>query len=154
MINHKEFMKNWRESHKEEIRLYNKKYKQEHKNEIKKEMVSWREQNKESIKAYSKNYYWEHRAIELEKNKKWAKENPDKINELQRKRYKIPFNLLKSKLRNEVGRKLRKEIIENRQVCEKCGSTENLEIHHKSYNSNKLDNLLLLCESCHRKEHK
>ena len=40
--------------------------------------------------------------------------------------------------------------------CELCGSTKNLDIHHKdkNYNNNNLDNLQVLCRSCHMKQHK
>lgn len=39
--------------------------------------------------------------------------------------------------------------------CEKCGSTRNVEVHHKdgNYQNNTPDNLILLCRSCHMKEH-
>lgn len=40
-------------------------------------------------------------------------------------------------------------------VCERCGSTTNLEVHYKDrdkYNNN-LNNLELICKSCHKKEH-
>ena len=46
--------------------------------------------------------------------------------------------------------------------CVKCGSKENLEIHHKipysnfllPRNANKLENLVTLCKKCHQSEHK
>ena len=40
--------------------------------------------------------------------------------------------------------------------CEKCGSEENLQIHHNTYANifkEKLSDLEILCRSCHRKEH-
>ena len=41
-------------------------------------------------------------------------------------------------------------------ICEKCGSSETIEVHHIDRNrkNNKIENLLLLCKSCHSKEHK
>lgn len=41
-------------------------------------------------------------------------------------------------------------------VCEKCGSTRNVEVHHKdgNYQNNSPENLMILCRSCHMKEHK
>ena len=43
-------------------------------------------------------------------------------------------------------------------VCEKCGYEPYkpcLQVHHKSYGEdmNRLDNLILLCPRCHKKEH-
>ena len=39
--------------------------------------------------------------------------------------------------------------------CEYCESIKNLEVHHKDHNrnNNELENLILLCKSCHKKEH-
>ena len=39
--------------------------------------------------------------------------------------------------------------------CERCGTTENLRIHHKDHNirNNDLSNLEHICRRCHRKEH-
>ena len=41
--------------------------------------------------------------------------------------------------------------------CEKCGSTtKRLDVHHKDgdWKNNQLDNLQVLCRSCHNKEHR
>jgi hypothetical protein len=39
--------------------------------------------------------------------------------------------------------------------CAECGSTDHLEIRHKNkdWKSNDLENLILLCSTCHRKTH-
>lgn len=39
--------------------------------------------------------------------------------------------------------------------CEKCGSTANIDVHHKdgNRNNNTPENIELLCRSCHLKEH-
>lgn len=41
-------------------------------------------------------------------------------------------------------------------ICEICDSEKNLEIHHKDGNrlNNDLENLQLLCRSCHSKQHR
>jgi len=45
------------------------------------------------------------------------------------------------------------------QVCEKCGSKENLQVHHPKYISGKLaweyncNEVMVLCSDCHCKEH-
>jgi hypothetical protein len=40
-------------------------------------------------------------------------------------------------------------------ACEECGSTLRLEVHHidKDRTNNDIDNLILLCKSCHKKRH-
>ena len=42
-------------------------------------------------------------------------------------------------------------LIEKYKECQKCGATEDLEIHHIGDYSNQ--EILLLCKNCHRKEH-
>ena len=41
------------------------------------------------------------------------------------------------------------------QICNRCGSNENIEVHHKDKNpqNNDLDNLEIICRHCHRLEH-
>lgn len=52
------------------------------------------------------------------------------------------------------ARTVKKQLIRDRKCCERCGSEENLEVHHitkiKDGGTNDLDNLLLLCKDCHR----
>jgi hypothetical protein len=47
-------------------------------------------------------------------------------------------------------------ILEVKKLCEYCGTNKNLEIHHKDKNrdNNQLSNLILLCRSCHSKQHR
>lgn len=41
-------------------------------------------------------------------------------------------------------------------ICEICGSTKNIDVHHKdgNFSNNDPENLMLLCRSCHMKEHR
>lgn len=41
------------------------------------------------------------------------------------------------------------------QECQICKSTKNLDVHHKdgNFRNNTIENLMLLCRSCHMKEH-
>ena len=50
----------------------------------------------------------------------------------------------------------RKQVIERQKKCQRCDATKNLHVHHVTYKNigNELDeDLLLLCRSCHAKEH-
>lgn len=40
-------------------------------------------------------------------------------------------------------------------VCELCGATKSIDVHHKDgdYKNNSLDNLMIVCRSCHMKLH-
>ena len=42
-----------------------------------------------------------------------------------------------------------------KEICQRCGSTRYLIIHHKDENrhNNQLDNLEVLCKSCHQRHH-
>lgn len=46
-------------------------------------------------------------------------------------------------------------VLERDKKCLRCGLKENLVVHHKHYNLNKLtyQDLITLCKSCHKKEH-
>lgn len=48
-----------------------------------------------------------------------------------------------------------KALGEKGEVCENCGSGENIEVHHRDRNhcNNELDNLVVLCEPCHNEVH-
>ena len=41
-------------------------------------------------------------------------------------------------------------------VCEICGSTKNIDVHHKDgdFHNNSISNLILVCRSCHMKIHR
>lgn len=43
-----------------------------------------------------------------------------------------------------------------KRICEICGSTKNIDVHHidKNYNNNSSDNLMIVCRSCHMKIHR
>jgi len=62
------------------------------------------------------------------------------------------------KLGKQVYRRLMKRVLErDGWRCHKCGSLENLQVHHKIRRSQQgndsLENLVTLCAYCHLKEH-
>ena len=101
-----------------------------------------------------------------ELNKKWKIENKDKLKESRIKSDKkyYPKKLLKRqsieekekiKIRYFAWYHLKKDLIKKYKGCQMCTSKNKLEIHHKDYSQgNKLSNLMILCSTCHRKEHK
>lgn len=54
------------------------------------------------------------------------------------------------------ARKIEYLILDKDKVCEVCGSTKNIDVHHKDGNwqNNHPSNLVTLCRSCHSKQHK
>ena len=66
--------------------------------------------------------------------------------------------LKRIKLGKQVYRRLMKRVLErDGWRCQKCGSIENLQIHHKIRRSQQgndsLENLVTLCAYCHMEEH-
>jgi len=62
------------------------------------------------------------------------------------------------KLGKQIYRRLMKRVLErDGWRCQKCGSLENLQVHHKIRRSQQgndsLENLVTLCAHCHLKEH-
>ncbi len=62
------------------------------------------------------------------------------------------------KLGKQICRRLMKKVLErDGWRCRRCGSLENLQIHHKSKRSQQgndsLENLVTLCAYCHMEEH-
>lgn len=52
---------------------------------------------------------------------------------------------------------IRLDILTSRKVCERCGSKKRLQVHHKHYRNifnEEPEDLELLCDRCHKKEHK
>ena len=81
-----------------------------------------------------------------------AKSNPiyGKIRDKNNRYYRNIY------LQSEHWKNLRKEKLEKNSVCEKCGSTLSLDIHHKEYGqlfNVTIKDLQTLCRVCHNKEH-
>ena len=62
------------------------------------------------------------------------------------------------KLGKQIYRRLMKRVLErDGWRCQKCGSLENLQVHHQTKRSQQgndsLDNLVTLCAYCHLAEH-
>ncbi len=62
----------------------------------------------------------------------------------------------KEYLRSKNWKQIRSDIITERGKCERCGSKEHLQVHHKTYKNifNELPtDLEVLCSRCHKKHH-
>ncbi|MHC5819384.1 MAG: HNH endonuclease [Nostoc sp.] len=61
-------------------------------------------------------------------------------------------------LESEYWGQVRDAIINRDKVCQKCGSSQSLQVHHLTYKHHKdemnhLDDLITLCRICHQQEH-
>ena len=79
-----EYNKKYREEHKEEIAERNKQYYKENKEECNKRMKKWYEEHKEEIAEYKKQYREEHKEEIAEYKKQYYEENKEEIKEYQK----------------------------------------------------------------------
>jgi 5-methylcytosine-specific restriction endonuclease McrA len=110
--------------------------------------------NQERYNAYSKKFYYKNPEYHIKRSVKWQKKNPEKAREQNNRATQ------KYKEKTRYGNK-RQVLMKKYGGCQKCGSQNRLQVHHVdrvSYHNsptpnNKLDNLMLLCQSCHLKGH-
>lgn len=57
---------------------------------------------------------------------------------------------------HHTSRKIAYLIEGKEEKCELCGSTKNIDVHHKdgNYRNNSIENLIVVCRSCHMKLHR
>lgn len=61
-------------------------------------------------------------------------------------------NRAKYNLRQYANLHFRDQLIKSDGKCANCGTSERIELHHKKYTKN-IEDIQLLCNSCHKKEH-
>lgn len=128
-------------------KCYRKKYRKEHYEEI----HAYRRKNAKKIKEYRKEYQNKNRDRIRIINKEWVKRNKHKNREINK--------LAVNKKRFSGNRE--KVLKRDKYRCQICGTKEKLAIHHLDgigYYSerkvnNSLENLIVLCSSCHRGLH-
>lgn len=81
------------------------------------------------------------------------KDSKERRKEEKKERLKKYYDYLGS----PEWRNKRQEVFNSRsKCCERCKRVDNLEIHHKTYKNiykEKLEDLQILCRSCHKSEH-
>jgi len=108
-----------------------------------------------------RNWYIRNRNTKKEYNKKWManyrNNNRDIINEKRRNWYQdISTNENTKKIIRKRSFNNKPKILKIfNYMCNQCGSKENLEFHHTSYDLNlPIENIsILLCKNCHNKIH-
>lgn len=92
------------------------------------------------------NKYCSYRCSVLYLKSQYKKRNKEKVNEYNRKYRKLGYHC-------KTGTKIVKSLKEIRGECLKCGSTENLEVHHVKPlilgGDNKMGNVIVLCKKHH-----
>jgi hypothetical protein len=147
--------KDWRKS--EKGKAYYKKYAIEHKEENKKHCKERYDKKRKEILAEKKIYHINNRDRELERMKKrWHEKdkfNPEvkeKRNAGNRRNYhNIESDYrMKKDVRVQTYNKYKKLL--KTSECKHCGITKKLLLHHITYTR---DDIIVLCDSCHKKLH-
>ena len=99
----------------------------------------WRAKNRHKIKATNSRL--------REYQKEWKQKNKYKIKITDAAYYQK--NKHKDKLRREVYYYLRNKFLAEHPCCDNCKGCVDLEIHHKNYDNNNPENLIVLCRDCH-----
>ena len=89
--------------------------------------------------------------------KKYKKNLTEKKEEMLKNNFKYGDEYEKY-LQTEHWKKQKQLVKERDKICQKCGSTQNLHVHHKSYKNlwiaeEEINDLVLLCKDCHEAEH-
>lgn len=76
--------------------------------------------------------------------------------ECMKKAFTLRVDTASTESNSRKNARLRMEYFIGHSECQKCGSERNLDVHHIDENpfNNELENLKLLCRSCHIKEHR
>jgi len=97
--------------------------------------------------------YYRNREKRLIQQRQWDKDNKDKKREYDRKRrLENRDNFIKN-INHYARKKYYKDLLEKYGGCQLCSSIKKLEIHHIRY-TKKIEDLLLLCQKCHKKLHR
>ena len=109
-------------------------------------------------REYNRKRQAKYRKENPEKNKailaRWRSKNQDKMIEY-RNRPEVKERSRRNRLRRKYGDNAFMVLERDNYMCVKCGSKKRICIHHIDWdeNNNALNNLVLLCSSCHGKLH-
>lgn len=109
------------------------------------------------IEYDDKKFYRKLKAKKKAKNNPMPKKKKPKKTQEPKERPFIPY---RQQLLDERWKKKREQVLEHKgRKCEMCGTTQNLQIHHKRYIKGKyaweykMKDYLVLCANCHEKTH-
>lgn len=76
--------------------------------------------------------------------------------ECMKKSYVMRVDTASTESNSRMNARLRMEYFIGHDCCQKCGEEDSLDVHHIDENpyNNDLENLILLCRSCHMKVHR
>lgn len=118
----------------------------------------WKKTHKDQERIYSKRYCQSHKLLRRINWRAWGRRNKDKIKERNRRTVErkkssgITYDQTKARARIIVNNSVRSGKLLKPKVCSKCGVTANkIHGHHTDY-SKPLE-VVWLCSICHAEEH-
>lgn len=147
-------IKEWRLKNPEKNKELRKKYKHSEKGKIanlryfKNYLIKLSPQELLTFEEARRKYFRER----YRKNPRSYKQSKDYIRNYMKEYMKSQENHRKYLIRQKDKWNLKIGIILPVEYCQLCGSKENLEIHHKTYDETK--NIIILCRACHRRLHR
>jgi len=119
-----------------------KRYRENHKEQIKTKAKEYRLQHKEQIKQISREYYHNNQERERIRLTIWRSNNPDKYKEQIQRRIYFKGKYITLDKNPRTG------------MCTNCGKVEHTNLHHINYHErDPLMDTVELCVSCHRRTH-
>ena len=134
-MDNKTYMKKYREEHREEIKVYARKYRVEHEDEVKAYQIK-----------YHKQYYAKHKFRRNKEAITWTKDNPERARELRRESAKRMRQKYPERMRARVNASTIK--IPFNQDCEHCEMMLATEKHHNDYT--KAKEVMFVCSPCNK----
>ncbi len=177
LVSNKEYLKKYRERNKEELKEYERKYHQKHEKKIKEYQREYHQKHKKETKEYYKTYNKKHYIINKQKRRKYISDNrihiKNKRTEYRNKnpevflrasikhleRLRKPLNLSSKEYRHAIHGWSNSVKNHDYNICQICGSLEDLNSHHLFHKnlhpklSLNLNNGITLCKLCHNEVH-
>jgi len=164
------------QNNKEKVKSQVKEWQKKNKEKVKEAVYKWRNENRERWNENTRNYYWKNvdklrpliaerqRRYNAIRNPRVLSDNPTAVYSREhRKKFKEKHGISWNQIYRN-GKNALKAVENSGRKCERCGKLENLQIHHKDNKgrsylrkglkpNNRLNNLLVLCRSCHAIHH-
>jgi hypothetical protein len=134
-------IKEWRLKNPEKNKLQRKKYKQGENGKL--ANLRYSKNHVESTRNYFRERY--------RKNPTTSKQSKEYIRDYMKEYMKNKENHRKYLIRQRDRFSRKRGLILLPEYCQLCGSQNNLEMHHKTYDESK--DVIILCRVCHRKLH-
>jgi len=111
-------------------------------------------EGRKSSRERTKRWRDRHPERARENVRRWREKNPDYNKEYYKRPGVVEHQRRYHRIR-KYGEDALTVLDRDNDTCQKCGSKENIHIHHIDWNkeNNELDNLVLLCSSCHSTLH-